>query len=214
MVSYLPAAFHDVSYVWQFSSSAGVSPGINLHLWFFLVLPADKDGLKRWYSHLDEMGQRLVDDACFRIVQPQFTAPPLFVGRDDPLPERWGLVEKEQGAVPLVIPAVEKRIPRPTFQQCPLAWSGGSSFEQKWQEKLWCIESSGRLHVPILQAFSVYKWMCERTEVEPDPDGAIDAVRKAIGKSGRDDKEEPYMTDRYLQAQYESAKSGTVGGLA
>lgn len=87
----LPKEFHDRSFYWQLSSSAG-APGkeatLKAHLWFWLSEKCDSVALRTWakaHGH--------VDPAVFRQVQPHYTADPLFDGVEDPVPRRAGLVE-------------------------------------------------------------------------------------------------------------------------
>lgn len=87
----LPKQFHDRSFYWQLSSSAG-APGnegvLKAHLWFWLSEKCDSVALRSWAKQTPG-----VDPAVFRQVQPHYIADPVFVGVADPVPCRGGLVE-------------------------------------------------------------------------------------------------------------------------
>jgi hypothetical protein len=59
LVGLLPAEFHDVTYHWQMSSSAGFGKSdlVSMHLWFYLEKPARDDALKAWAALVN--GKRL-----------------------------------------------------------------------------------------------------------------------------------------------------------
>ena len=87
----LPACFHDVTYYWRLSGSAG-KPGheslLKAHIWFWLATPYDGPQLTAW----QQMRAIGVDPAVFRTVQIHYTADPLFNGLEDPIKVRGGLV--------------------------------------------------------------------------------------------------------------------------
>jgi len=86
---FLPDEFRDISFVVQWSNSAGLSDKIKAHLWFLLEEPvADKDledTIHAWnqayfgddWRNRNE-GPHLVDPATCRTVQPNYTAAPVF----------------------------------------------------------------------------------------------------------------------------------------
>ena len=84
IVANLPPAFHDASYYWHLSGSAG-APGkehlLKAHVWFWLTRPIDSPTLREWAKKLTH-----VDPAVFRQVQPHYTSDPVFeVQRMDPV---------------------------------------------------------------------------------------------------------------------------------
>ena len=92
----LPPEFHDVSFSYSFSASAGLSSSsrLNAHLWFMLDRPLGELDLKAW------LGEYLVDTALFGTVQPHYTANPVFTGGlDDPVEQRKGLIEESRSEV-------------------------------------------------------------------------------------------------------------------
>lgn len=94
ITSSLPAAFHDVSYHWQLSSSAGHPSNagvLKTHLWFWLSTPATSDDLKAWAKLAPGM---TLDSSVFNSVQFHYCAAPLFAdGVADPVPRRRGLFD-------------------------------------------------------------------------------------------------------------------------
>lgn len=107
LVSRLPAEFHGVSYHFQLSSSAGLKDDgtASMHIWFWLTAPHTDKDLKRWGQAVNKTSStKLVDTALFNDVQAHYVAAPVFVGMDDPLPVRSGLVTKAAAAVLLQIP--------------------------------------------------------------------------------------------------------------
>jgi hypothetical protein len=120
LIQRLPTEFHDVSYCYQFSSSAGVSgvkwsgdpnaevktyagwAKISAHVFFWLK---DKtQNIDQWAKNLNaQRGFTVIDPAPLRTVQPNFTARPIFIGIADPLgDDRLGIVRKESDEVDLV----------------------------------------------------------------------------------------------------------------
>lgn len=108
IAEYLPACFHDASYRWHLSSSAG-TPGkahlLKVHLWFWLETPYSTADMKAWSEDLEARhGQRVIDNALYQVVQTHYTANPLFLeGASDPVPVRSGLVRKGTDQVPLIL---------------------------------------------------------------------------------------------------------------
>src|SRR3989442_2673136 len=91
MSGLLPTEFHQASYHWHLSSSAGIThPSIvSLHLWYWLDRPVPDALLKAWALRWNaKAGTKLIDPALFNDVQPHYTAAPTFAGLIDPFPER------------------------------------------------------------------------------------------------------------------------------
>ncbi len=100
VVSLLPPEFQGVSFIAQWSNSAGLKPGvIKVHLWFWLETPLGSTDLRGWAKTLGA----LIDPAVFNTVQPHYTARPVFVDMEDPAPIRTLLVKLAKDAVSLVI---------------------------------------------------------------------------------------------------------------
>lgn len=71
---------------YQLSASAGIKPGVRVHLWFWLERRAHDDALRHWADETPN-----VDPSVFGTVQPHYLAPPLFIAAN-PDPEEWGEV--------------------------------------------------------------------------------------------------------------------------
>lgn len=80
----LPAPFRapGVGVVWQWSSSAGFSSALKVHLWFWLSRAACDRSLREW----NKRHCYGLDATVWRAVQPHYTADPLITGAPDPLP--------------------------------------------------------------------------------------------------------------------------------
>jgi hypothetical protein len=106
LVSLLPAEFCNVSYHWQFSSSAGwKNPGlISAHLAFWLDRPWHDDDLNAWAKAWNQKrGFKVIDPALFNTVQAHYVAAPSFeYGAEDPLSQRSGFLKKARDEVALV----------------------------------------------------------------------------------------------------------------
>ncbi|MEO1174744.1 MAG: hypothetical protein AAFX94_22230, partial [Myxococcota bacterium] len=95
----LPATFHDASFYYRWSSSAGVKPWtkLRLHLFFWLSRGVCDRSLKDYFS-----GWTAVDCALFKPVQPHFIAAPTFSGAPAPFTgKRDGIVRRTQDVVEL-----------------------------------------------------------------------------------------------------------------
>ncbi len=106
VVALLPPEFRNVSFIAQWSSSAGLKPGvIKVHLWFWLETPRTSAELRAWANRLPCLanGKPLIDPAVFNPVQPHYTARPIFDGVTDPVPHRTLHVELEKDSVQLDI---------------------------------------------------------------------------------------------------------------
>jgi hypothetical protein len=96
LVNLLPDEFQDVSCVYMATGSAADPTkddwggrAVKMRLWFMLDRPLTQGQLKAWLG-----GVRGLDDATFGIVQPIYTARPLFMGRlRDPMPVRSGVLQ-------------------------------------------------------------------------------------------------------------------------
>ncbi|MFA0117069.1 hypothetical protein AB4392_05235 [Vibrio breoganii] len=221
-INMLPVCFRDVSYIYQYSCSAGIKPGIRLHLWFYLTLPATYSELKRWRSHLSDQQQLLVDDAVFRPVQVNYIQNPIFENDFcDPLKgvERLGLIEKQHKTLTIAIPKEELRVVEPLNTDIPHIAQHAGDPMNAFYRKLWQIENSGRLHIPILSAFSAYKWAKQQldegasdyyTAMHSDSceDWAVVKVFEAIQLSPHPDKNGIYSSDEYLENQLRDAQIG------
>jgi len=93
----LPDAFHDITFYWQLSNSAGSKKNkdtLKAHLWFWLSEPASAAQLKAWAKTCPIE----LDTSVFNPIQEHFTADPVFEpGILDPIKQRSGLVRGIHG---------------------------------------------------------------------------------------------------------------------
>ena len=99
----LPLCFHEASYHWQLSNSAGRpthAGRLKVHLWFWLETPYTSAQLKAWAKSL----ALDCDHSVFHKIQIHYTGRPLFdPGVRDPVPVGSGVCEAPSDTVPLVI---------------------------------------------------------------------------------------------------------------
>ena len=92
IVENLPEPFHNATYHWQLSSSAGHESNrgvLKAHIWFWLSTPYTGDELTTWA----QVNGINIDVTVLRTVQPNYTAYPIFTnGAEDPAKLRSGLV--------------------------------------------------------------------------------------------------------------------------
>ena len=128
--NFLPEAFHGATCIYHWTSSAGVKDftTVKVRLWFWASEPASSADLKRLCLGLDLK----VDAAIFNPIQLHFTATPIFVGMDDPMPVRLGLYKGKTDTV--VLPDIAAIAPQSHGStKAPLgadrSWSAGLDFE-------------------------------------------------------------------------------------
>jgi len=114
LVSLLPEYLHNVSYVYQWSSSAGMDgwETLRCHIWFWLEEPRTDSQMVLWAKSINlAAGKNIVDESTLRTVQPNYTASPIFNNNiTDPLMgKRIGLVRKSKGAALIPIMVVPEK---------------------------------------------------------------------------------------------------------
>ena len=122
---HLPSEFHDSSYHWQLSNSAGhpTKQGLRAHLWFWSETPHTSATLRAWGEAYQ------VDKSLFDEIQIHYTAAPVFDGGvADPVPVRSGTVRKTSDAVQLTASpaapsdrATRQQVARETLSTDPVA---------------------------------------------------------------------------------------------
>jgi hypothetical protein len=145
LVRQLPDYMHDVTYHFQFSSSAGVKgwDTISAHVWFWLSEPRTDAEMIRWAEAVG------IDEAVMRTVQVHYTAAPIFHGVPDPVPVRSGLVWKARDTAP--IPVIPEKPPVKPWNPMRSPWDKPKpAFEQR------LAEIGPRLHMPINKAIASY----------------------------------------------------------
>lgn len=194
LVSLLPDCFQKVSYVYQWSSSAGLRgwDELSAHIWFMLDRPYSDADIKRRADSQNWM----CDLSLFQPVQPHYTAAPIFHGCADSLEgERVGLVRKAADTVTLeeCQPRVDHKRAAPKLDftarvDRPVA---AATFEEALAEV-----GNPSVHAPLLRASMHYY----RTTREPDRFYLLDRFREATTLCGRD-----YVDDDYLLRVIDSA---------
>jgi hypothetical protein len=155
----LPACFHDVSFYYQLSSSAGLTKTddgsyrvghstLKVHLWYWLDRPLCCPSIKEYIRNYNLP----VDCAPFSPVQPHYMAHPIFENGNDPLTFRSGLVRGTSGV--LVLPSsvldrdayiAQKKKPRSsTMTYAKQARRGKGLIEKAANEILGTGEGQGR----------------------------------------------------------------------
>lgn len=154
LVRQLPKEFHDASYHYQLSSSAGFSAPstVSAHVWFWLTDPWPDEKLKTWSKAVNEqVGYKLIDPALFNDVQAHYTAAPIFKGVEDPFRKRSALVKKTKDLVfirYIKIPA------RPALQPSGSVESG-PGFEG-WLARIGDHQGGDGFHEPVIKAIASY----------------------------------------------------------
>lgn len=126
--SLLPPQFRTAACVWHVTGSAGIKPGIRMHLWFMTSAPVGGAALTKWFEGTP------IDPAVFRPSQPIFTADPVFDGVSDPMTERLGTLEGiERVLVPDEIAnyAKPKRAPARPYAEDPNKAEANAGWEAK-----------------------------------------------------------------------------------
>ena len=122
VVSALPVEFHGATCWWQFTSSAGIKPGISLRLFSWADRPVADWELKIWLAGSP------VDHAIFEPAQPIYVAWPIFEGGPDPVPYRSWVWYGDRGMV--TPPLIEKPTARIACAPSrPFSGEPGSGYE-------------------------------------------------------------------------------------
>ncbi len=208
LVKQLPPEFHNTSYHYQLSGSAGVfsADRVSAHLVFWLDSPAKSAQLKEWAKAINSR-KRLIDEALFNPVQPHYTSKPSFPqGYQDPFEgRRSGLVAKAKQAVSIDFSIVQKA-KRQVTSQTGFEYSGG-------YENILSQMGDGiggeRFHKPLLRATSSYVATRGREVAESTRESLKADLRDRIDaadSSGHPHKElERYKSDAFLDGLIDSA---------
>lgn len=193
LVSLLPDYMQDVTYVYQWSGSAGIDnwKTLRCHLWFWIEEARTDDELVAWAKEVD-----VFDDAPFRTVQPNYTADPIFVGMDDPLKDqRLGikLKSKDSAFVPKV--EISRQQDFSNYEPKTDQIYRGSDLSTSFDKRLSAI--GPRYHLPIVQA--VASWITSTSS--PSDIGALkrrlkQRILEAPGEGTLGKKY--YLDDAYL----------------
>ena len=206
MVSILPPEFHDCSYHYQLSSSAGMGDPrkASAHVWFWLSEPWSDANLKVWANAVNnQAGRTLIDTALFNDVQAHYTAAPIFEGVDNPFPVRSALVQKTNHSVS--IHAIE--VPESTLAARPTGpFEPGPGFDE-WLERIGDHPGGDGFHEPIMKASASYARTHGRDGT--DVEALYEIIRNRVltaDQSKHDDKDiEKRASREYILPLIESA---------
>jgi hypothetical protein len=100
VLEHLPEEFIGADCLWQFTSSAGLKPGIRMRLYFWLSRPLTGVEMKAWLGSC-----KAVDPSIYGPNQLIYAAPPVLDGVADPVRKRTGIIRSSGPvAVPEAIP--------------------------------------------------------------------------------------------------------------
>jgi hypothetical protein len=104
----LPAQFRGVRCVASASAGTGRKGLSTAHMRMFFVLKeaVDNESLNLWITGLSEK-YTFIDPSVMRAMQPIYTARPLFIGCDDPMPD-WGRVRLLDGYEDELVPELPR----------------------------------------------------------------------------------------------------------
>ena len=103
VIGLLPDEFADAVCWWQATGSAGIKPGINVRLWYWLSRAVSDGECKGWLQHAP------ADRALYNPVQPHYVAAPIILSGLDPMARRFGVRQglDDTVEVPAELPVVE-----------------------------------------------------------------------------------------------------------
>ncbi|PBN42237.1 hypothetical protein SxD43FB_17755 [Sphingobium sp. D43FB] len=201
LVSLLPPEFHDVSYHYQWSSSAGVRgwDTLSCHLWFMLEAAWFCSDLHTRFERGDFRDIE-VDAAPFVANQVHYTAAPVFVGGVDPMEKhRSGLVRRSNDTVRLS-PWTKPVCPPPPPSCYLPPRPSGAAFEDL------LADIGPNYHRPILRAAAHYAAVTPGGEY--DANYLRDRLCAAIhaGAQGKNRKSD-YLNRNYLDRVIHGAEA-------
>lgn len=194
LLGMLPQAFHDASFHYQWSSSAGMDgwQTLSAHLWFWL---SDKWRDSLLIERIEDQNWD-IDECTIRTVQCNYTAAPIFEDCDDPVEVRSGFMPQLKDEVVLpswVRPSV--RVFKGNLRAM-IPVKTNKTFEQR-------LEDIGpRYHMPIQKAVACYV----KTTKDFDRQYLIQRITDAIhaGLPGTNPKR-LYLSNSYLNASIDGA---------
>ena len=120
LIGLLPAACHDASCWWEFTSSQSLPKAdpaepdtLSARLALWSEVPLTDAELKRWAvaHNAANGGIKIIDPCLYDAIQAHYIAAPSFVGMTDPLPRRHGVRRGLDETVSLVIPPPHPKQP-------------------------------------------------------------------------------------------------------
>lgn len=213
LVSLLPDYFHDVSYHYQLSNSAGVYGGgmLKAHIWFWLDHPVHDKLLRYWANETNKkVGVKLIDTSLFNDVQAHYTSSPIFKDEiPDPfLNNRSGFVEKYKYEV--IFPEI---VISEHHSACTAGVEPANTFEE-WLKLVGDHAGGEGFHEPLLNA--AWHYVLEHGEEGTDVDALVGKLKEAVNNADKSKHSSDYLSkynDQYLKASVTSAfaKIGAKG---
>ncbi len=196
---HLPPQYHDVTCVWQLSSSAGTTDTdevLSAHIWYWVGEPTNQIALRNFHA----LHAPNVDKAVFGTVQPHYTSGPIFSPPNrDPLLRRIGLMRREYDSVflPTVKPDEIRQILRSG------SGTGLVGNTRGFEAKLCLLGDGPGLGgfndiIPAAIAASVFKK--QLYEIDANEIKAI--IRDRIDGAPVNENRAPQDLDRYKSDQY------------
>jgi len=193
----LPPSFHDATYWWQLSSSAGFATGVlKVHLFFWMTTSATN-------QHIKDVLKQSAPGVCrsiYHAVQPIYVHDPVIEGGADPLPRRTGW--HKGAAAEVVLPALVVGGGAKRHQGASRRPSGGSIADALARI------GDGRdgFHEPLRDAIKAYAARCNHTG-ERDDEAAKEEFRRALRAAPGYDSivEATHCKNRYLQQSIDGA---------
>lgn len=198
IIDRLPAPFDDVTFHFQWSSNAGINGWDTLYCHLFFVLNTGwRDDI---LCDLVRQQDWPFDVSPLRTVQPNYTAKPIFVGGNDPIERRSGLVTKSKNEVWL--PGLVRKVTPPAPRYLPTS-NATAAFEGH-------LEAIGkpRFHDTINAAIAAY---VKAKGQHADADYIIGRVKEAVASAGGSGRHHGiYLNDNYLRASFNGAQRITM----
>lgn len=218
--NFLPSCFHGVTYHRHLSSSAGLDGGkkIRVHLWYWLSHPVTNKHLKTWALHINsQYSFKLIDYSLFHLVQPHYTANPLFeAGTIDPCPERSALIHGDKDHVEF--PHIDEYSVKPTSNQNTATYYAGSTAGLKpahtyeeWMKLLGDHEGGNGFSEALLNATWCY--VKENGADGTDKEALKQALREAIDNADQSNQSESDITKKKSDAFLDSLIEGAMAKI-
>jgi len=211
-VQQLPPEFHETSYHWQLSASAGLkeSNTLSAHLYFWLDRPIPNESLRAWARSLGN--KRLVDPAVFNAVQLHYTAAPLFSDSNADLfsNNRSGFVAGTSNTVSLKLPSPEEVAKRNSDSTSSMVLDenrirGFSNILATLGDH----EGGNGFYEPLLRATASYVSKVGRDTAETSIDSLIENLQSAIDNADQSNHSyaeiERYRSEEFLNRLIEGA---------
>lgn len=187
LIKSLPDEFHNISYYSCYSSSAGVKPSnwsaVSVHIWFVLDKPILATELFEWgrlfvQHNISRFHTGIIDKSVLNVVQPNYTADPIFTNIADPVKKRTILVKKEDDR--LVLPYFEPIAKPQPYEYQPSTTIGGA-FNERLEHKLNTIGVENHYHT----YYGVLKWYilsCHNQGLDPDRNMIIQRIQGKLSE--------------------------------